>query len=497
MVPVLSRCLAVALLVATPLAHADRFDRARAQIEYVMRLHHVPSITVAVAHRGEIVWEESFGWADLEKKIPASPHTPYSLASISKPITATALMMLVERGAIDLDEPIDEYLGSQKVTVRAGRASDVTVRRVASHTAGLPLHAQFFYGDENVVRPSKDETIRRYATVVDEPGERFVYSNIGYGLLEWSIEQGSGKPYAKFLQEELFDPLGLESAFVNDRATAENRAAARYWLNTIRLPFYDFDQLGGGGIFMSAHDLVRFGMFHLDGQIKGQRAAPLDKRTIASMHEVARLKDGSPIGYGIGWFIGEEHGLKRINHNGGMAGVASVLSIYPEAEAVIVVLANGVTTNGAVHFLENDIVHDLLPDTIRHDHGFKPPADLVGRWEGHASTYAGQVAIELDIRDNGRVFARIGENPLQEVITVKLDSKTSFLELDDLIGTIDTPDAARYPGKLQLSLKQRSPDTLSGSISANALERLADRMGSAVSYWVELHRRKDALATSN
>ncbi len=488
MVRLFALVLAAATLLAAPSARADQFERARAQIEYVMRLHHIPSITVAVAHQGKIVWEESFGWADIEKKIRATPHTTYSLASISKPITATALMMLVERGAIELDRPIDEYLGSQKVSVRSGSAHDATVRRVASHTAGLPLHVQFFYDDENVARPSQDETIRRYATIVDEPGERFVYSNIGYGLLEWSIEHVSGTSYAEFLENELFSPLGLGSASVNQRDTAENPIASRYWLNTVRLPLYESDQRGGGGVLMSAHDLVRFGMFHLHGRIDGQRRSPLRKSTLDAMQETTHLKDGSPSGYGIGWFVGEQHGLRRINHNGGMAGVASVLSIYPEAQAVVVVLANGVSVTGAVHFLERDIVHALLPETIRHDHGFTPQPDLAGLWKGHAHTYAGEFPVEIDIRANGSIFARIGTNPLQEVVSVKLDPKTSFLELDELIGALDTPDAARYLGKLQLSLKHRTPDTLSGSISSNATERLADRMGSALSYWVELKR---------
>lgn len=94
------------------------------------------SIAVAVAHGGKIIWEESFGWADREKMIAATPQTMYSLASISKPITATGLMTLVERGAIDLDKPANEYLGTGKLTGHAGEATGATVRRVLSHTAG-------------------------------------------------------------------------------------------------------------------------------------------------------------------------------------------------------------------------------------------------------------------------------------------------------------------------------------------------------------------------
>jgi CubicO group peptidase (beta-lactamase class C family) len=485
-----------ALLLMIPYARADQFDRARAQIQYVMSFHHIPSVTVAVAHKGKVVWEESFGWADVARRIPATPHTSYSIASISKPVTATALMILVERGVIDLDKPIDDYLGKQKLTARVGRASDATVRRVAGHIAGLPLHAQYFYEDESASPPPRDETIRRYGALVTPAGEAFVYSNLGYGLIEYAIERASGKSYAQFLRDEVFAPLSLSSGAVNPRPDADSHVASRYWLNDILVPLYDFDQQGGGAVFMSAHDLVRFGMFHLHGRIDGRQKAVLPLATLESMREPSALNDGSPAGYGIGWFIDEQHGLKRFFHNGGMAGVATVLSIYPEAEAVIVVLANGVSIVGAVHGLERDIVHAVLPETIRHDHGFKPQPELTGAWEGQIHTYSGEMPVALDFRENGSVFARLGESAWQEVVNVKLEANTSGLLLDDVIGTIPTTDTARHPGKLQFSLKLRAPDTLNGAISSNSLERLPDRMGNALSYWVELRRQQDTHARS-
>src|SRR5207248_664015 len=123
-----------------------------------------PSLAVAVARDGEIVWEEGFGWADRAARIPADAHTPYSLASISKPVTATAMMVLVERGKVDLDQPVESYLRGCHLNARAGSAEEATVRRVANHTAGLPLHYQFFYEDEPYLRPAMAETMRRYAT---------------------------------------------------------------------------------------------------------------------------------------------------------------------------------------------------------------------------------------------------------------------------------------------------------------------------------------------
>lgn len=484
----LAALFGLALLLGAALAQADQFDSARVRIRNVMTAHHIPSVTVAVAYQGKIVWEEGFGWADIGKRIPATPHMQYALASISKPITATALMVLVERGAIDLDRPIDDYLGPHKITARIGQASDATVRRVASHTSGLPLHARFFYEDEAGKAPPMDETIRRYAVLVTPPGEAFVYSNLGYGLLERAIEHASGKAYADFVRDELFVPLGLNEAAANLAPDVGKRMATPYWGDHV-VPWNDSDHQGSGAAFMSAHDLVRFGMFHLHGRIEGQKRSVVQQSTLTSMHDVTMLNDGSSAGYGIGWFVGEQHGLRYFGHNGGRAGVATVLAIYPDEQAIIVVLGNGISRTGAVHFLEGDIMHALLPETIRKDHGFKPQPELVGRWQGSARTYSGDIPVELDFKENGSVFARIGSNPLQEVIKVKLEAKTSMLELNDLIGEFGTPDAARHPGPLQLSLKLRGAKTLNGAISSNSLETLSDRMGSAVSYWVELSKK--------
>src|SRR5437588_4214010 len=100
----------------------------------------LPSLAVAVAQHGAIVWEEGFGCADRENRVPASEHTMYSLASISKPITTTGLMVVKEQDKLDLDRPINEYLGEAKLKGRDHHnAAEATVRRVANHTSGLPL----------------------------------------------------------------------------------------------------------------------------------------------------------------------------------------------------------------------------------------------------------------------------------------------------------------------------------------------------------------------
>ena len=191
--------LALHMGATVALAQQGRFEPIREAIRKEISEKKVPSLALAVAQNGEIVWEEAFGLADVENKVPATPQTKYSLASISKPITATALMILVERGKIKLDRPIEDYLGDAKLKGYAGNTSKATVRRVAAHISGLPLHYHFFLDGEPYRRPSMAETIRRYGILVTRPGRKFQYANLGYGLLEYAIEQTSGRSYVLVL----------------------------------------------------------------------------------------------------------------------------------------------------------------------------------------------------------------------------------------------------------------------------------------------------------
>src|SRR5579872_2497331 len=114
-------------------AAAPALESLGPQIEKIRVDGGVPSIAVAVARHGRVVWEQGFGWADRENRVAATEHTMYSLASISKPVTATGLMTLVQSGRIGLDRPINDYLGDAKLRAWIGDAQQATVRRVANH----------------------------------------------------------------------------------------------------------------------------------------------------------------------------------------------------------------------------------------------------------------------------------------------------------------------------------------------------------------------------
>ena len=484
----------LALLLAGPVvtghhasSAADGFDGVRSLIQRQMTERQVPSVAVAVARDGRIVWEEAFGWADRENRVPATPHTLYSLASISKPITATGLMILKERGLIDLDRPINDYLGDAKVNVRIGDPRTATVRRVANHTAGLPLHYQFFYDDEPYRAPSRDETILRYGNTVTAPGERYHYSNLGYGILDYVISRVSGKSYRDFMRTEVFVPLGLTHMSVDLEPALQKQQAVRYGVDGLPIPFYGFDHPGGSAVYASAHDLVRFAMFHLKSRLPDQKAILSDSSIDEMQRPTADAGNGQ--GYGIGWSVVEYQGGRRsVSHTGGMGGVSTSLRLFPAEKIAIVVLTNAGSHPVAGALME-EISKTVLPDLTRRPPApaaavaaFEPPGELIGTWTGHVHTPRAPLDLTLEIRKDGDVHARLGTQ-LQTLLN-RVTLRDGYLT-GTMMGDIGTEDASRTPHTLSLTLKLRG-SVLVGGVTAMSLP--AKRVGNALTHWVELKK---------
>jgi CubicO group peptidase (beta-lactamase class C family) len=319
---VVAACLTSAATAQTPILD---FTRARAVIDSVLQADAIPSIAVAVAHGDRIVFEHAVGMADVEQQIRATPQTAYSLASISKPITATGVMILVQNGFIRLHSPVNHYLGGVRVHAREGHADDVTLERLLTHTAGLPLHYQFFYEDGGYDRPPMDSTIRRYAVAVYPPGSDYQYSNLGYGLLDYVISRKSGSSYAAFMRRAVFAPLGMSSSSVGLPPARNVAVAQRYDGDNRRLPYYTFDHPGASEVYSSARDLARFGLFHLGVRLPRQRPI-LASETLRDMQrDVAPEAPGRS--RGLGWAITSVFGVRRVSHSGGMPGVSTFLAL--------------------------------------------------------------------------------------------------------------------------------------------------------------------------
>lgn len=438
-----------------------------------------PSFAYTVVVDGKIQMEGAFGWANIENHTAAHAHTMYSLASISKPITATGLMILVERGLIDLDKPVNDYLGKAKVNVRVGDPNDVTVKRVAQHTAGLPLFFHFFFEDEPYRRPSMDETIRKYGNVVYQPGDLYQYSNLGYGILDYVIERVSGKTYPAFLRDEVFIPLNMKNSAVLTPDTYSGNEAVRYNNDKKPIPFYDFDHRGASAVYASAHDMALYGLFHL-GHLQEGQTRILNENSLHTMHsEVNRFGN-----YTIGWGTWKHKGMQVLQHSGGMGGVRTLLTLVPEMDAAIALLTN--CENNGIHDFNSRILHALSKDRVyeKTEEGEKTEKEvpgLDGTWRGAVHTYVKEMPVEIHVEDDEYTIAFNSEEPMNlrdigfngEVLT------------GNFLGDIQTPEEYNPGYKLELKVVVRDGE-MYGAVTS--IGEYNDRVRNGLSHFVRLKR---------
>ena len=461
----------------------------RAVIDSVMRANAIPSVAVAVARGDAILWETGAGFADLERRIPATPHTPYSLASISKPFTATGVMLLVQRELVRLKSPVNHYLGGVRVAAREGKADDVTIERLLTHTAGLPLHYQFFYEDEGDPRPPMDSTIKRYGIAVFPPGDDYQYSNLGFGILDYVIARKSGVSYAEFMRREVFGPLGLTNTSVGPPAGPAGRPAQRYDADNKPIPYYTFDHPGASEVYSSAHDLVRFGIFHLGARLPGQRPI-LPRETLQEMQrDVA--PEGNGATRGLGWGMRSVFGVRRVAHGGGMPGVSTFLALYPEERVAIAVLLNK-SVPSATEAIVNELTAAAIP---RFAAGLRaarasapspatPASDsaqlerLYGDWRGFIYTYSDSVPVAVRLARGSQLSVNGAEVPLTNVIMRNgIVSGAALVQLR-------APDLARREHRTMLWLRHRD-----GRLSGYAAAQTTTRRGYyALSSYIRLER---------
>ena len=483
-------------------AKTDRFGGVRKRIRQRMKRDGIPSIVVGVAHKGKIVWEEGFGFADEGKKIRATPHTIYRISSIGKVLTATAIMVLVEKGMLNLDRPVNDYLGKAKLTARVGNAKNATIRRLCNHTSGLPRHDQYFFPGEKYQRQPADrmETIiQRYGNIVWLPGERPQYSNLALGILGHVVARRSGVAFPEFMQREVFGPLKMTRSSVGLSKKRRPLTAVPY-LAGKRIPLPANTMAGAGDMWCSAHDLLRFGLFHLKSRLPGTKAI-LTHKSIDAMQVTASRVPGSD--FGIGWGTDDNYrgtGFPAVGHHGGNAGWVSFLLLLPKEDLSVVVMAN---TNGAfTDPIADDVISVLVPEYGRRRTAvlekrkknrkkpkprppFKPPAKLVGEWRGHVQTFEGRIPVTMTFDASGKARAKVGDQPRTELIRPSLRGKCFTADLKADIKTADTRRLRSGILELDLVLRGR---TINGAIYANSLFGHKDWGGYRINHWIELKK---------
>lgn len=317
-----------------PSPYAEAQSNAR-KIAAELIARGIPGLAVAVAIHGKLAYAEGFGYADLEQRVPARPTTKFRIGSISKPLTATALMQLVEQGKIDLDAPIQKYVPSFP-----DKDAKITPRLLAGHLAGI----RHYQGDEFLISKHYDSVldalkIFKNDPLVAPPGTKFHYSSYGFNLLSAAIENASGENFVSYMRNHVFIPLGLIDTLADqNQPVIEERS--RFYSREKDGPFENAPYVdnsykwAGGGFLSTAEDLVRFGSALLQPGF-------LKESSLQLLFTSQKTNSGAETGYGMGWSVHKsKSGQKIYEHAGGSVGGSCQLILYPDSQVVVALVTN-------------------------------------------------------------------------------------------------------------------------------------------------------------
>lgn len=305
-------------------------------IAKIMAETKVPSVSIAVA-RGKNLYVKAYGDAKLSPRVPATPEMRYKIASNSKHIAASTVMVLVQEKKIALDDKVSRFLPTLT------RANEVTIRMLLSHTSGYqdyyPLDYVAPFMEKDV---TAKEILDKWARIpLDfEPGTKWQYSNTNYVIIGQIIEKITGKPLIEFLRSRFFTPLGMKSPVDITRATWSSSDPDGHTQFALGPPRWQKPEGSGwmyaaGELAMTARDLAAWDAALMSGKV-------LSPESLKILTQEVLLKGGSATGYGLGLDIGRTgKGTRRWSHTGGAAGFLSQNTMFPDEMTSLTVLTNG------------------------------------------------------------------------------------------------------------------------------------------------------------
>jgi|SRR5579884_1507105 len=379
----LSALLALIFLVgpgtpicAEPVVEAAKNYRAVAQrltalVEREVREKKLPAVSIALVDDQRIVWARGFGFADPQAKIPATAETIYRVGSVSKLFTDVALMQLVERGVLDLDAPITNYLPDFKLGVPTQsvgtRWGPITLRQMMAHRSGLvrePPVGNYF----DPTGPSLAETVESLnkTHLVFKPQTKTKYSNATIAAVGFVLEKTQKQPFARYLRQTLLDPLDMKhSSFEPDPAVTKNLAKGlmgTYWGREFAAPTFELGIAPAGSMYSNVLDLGKFLSVLFAGG-KGAHGQILKSETLEQMWTVQFVEKGDKEpkeGFGLGFRISELEARKRIAHGGAIYGFATQLQALPREKLGVVVIASRDVANGVTNHIAQVALQQML-----------------------------------------------------------------------------------------------------------------------------------------
>lgn len=306
-------------------------------VQSEMRKAQIPGVAIAVLKKGRIVVAKGYGIANVEHNVPVTTKTIFQSGSLGKMFTAAVVMKEVERGRLNLNDPISKYITGFPASWRP-----ITIRHLLTHTSGIPNVGDDF---DFKLEYTDDALIKSAAALplLFKPGSRWSYSNTGYVLLGIIVKRAIGREYWDILQSDVFNPLGMKTArVISSRDIVPNRAGG-YELVNGALKNADYvsakmNTTADGSLYFSLDDLIAW-------------SRGIDQRKVLrpeswkQIFTPVRLNSGRPHPYGLGWELGTAKGQQRPYHGGTWQGFKTFFSRYLADDLSIILLANSMETD--------------------------------------------------------------------------------------------------------------------------------------------------------
>jgi serine beta-lactamase-like protein LACTB len=335
--------VSVGILTVPAISTAQVHESVEARIEKIVtteiKKEGLPEMSIAVLNAGRVAFSKSYGIADLENQVRVTTHTRFRTASVAKPISATAAMILSQQGNLDLDAPIQKYC-----PMFPQKPWPITTTHLLAHMSGIRS-----YKSERLDDPEVGNTAH-YAKLIDsfvtfaadplafQPGTAFLYSSLGYTVLGCVLEGAAQESFPDLIRDHIFEPLKMGDSTVDDlqaiiqgRARGYSRASNGTLQNAS--PVDTSDRFPAGGLLSTADDLIKFVLAVESGNL-------LKPEALKAMWTAQTTPDGKSTGYGLGWGILSDHGDVTVAHSGDQQGASAQLFLIPRRGFAVAIMTN-------------------------------------------------------------------------------------------------------------------------------------------------------------
>lgn len=335
---------------------------AEAQMDYELRSRKIPGMSAGIVYDQALIWSRGYGYANVEKQIPADARSVYRCASITKLFTSTMMMMLRDAGKLSLDDPLEKYAPEFKISSPFADARPATFRMVSSHAAGLPREG-YHEGWADLEMLTAEEMLATLATsemlmpTMTQPK----YSNLGISLLGYTLGKIAGQPFYEFVKENILTPLGMNDTGFERSPYTDAHYAQGYNKDvdkTTAAPDWDPRGWGpAGGIYSTITDIAKFmSLQFTDAPAGATPSQILGSSTLREMHMPVNIAPDFKSAYGLGFGIAQVANQKIIGHSGSVPGYRTNIAMVPALKIGVAVFTNTGTdpvtiTNKALEIL--------------------------------------------------------------------------------------------------------------------------------------------------